>query len=392
MAVGDDSQSIYSFRGADFKNIMEFPSLFADTQIITLEQNYRSTQSILNLANTIIDRAREKYTKILFTEKDGGAPPALIPVLDESTQSSFVAQRVLELREEGIPLDDIAVLFRAGFHSFDLEIELRKRNIPYVKYGGFKFMETAHVKDIISHLRAITNPRDVVSLERILLLVEGVGPQAAQTISESVRTAPHVSAGLLAHTDAKRYSEGIGRLARVCAEIEAEDMTPGDAMELLIKYYTPLLKKKYDNYPKRLQDLEHLAIITYKYRDIESFMTDIALEPPSDSISDITPDDPDPERLILSTVHSAKGLEWHSTFIIWAAEGFFPTTYAAESPEDLEEELRLMYVAVTRAKENLYITYPIKINTYRGPALGKPSRFIDEIGENILETWVVEEE
>ena len=392
MAVGDDSQSIYSFRGADFRNIMEFPSLFTGTEIIKMEENYRSTQPILNLANTIIDRAKEKYTKILFTKKGAGVVPALIPLPDEATQSRFVTQKILELREEGVELDDVAVLFRAGFNSFDLEISLKNRNIPYIKYGGFKFMETAHVKDIVAHLRVITNPRDIVSLERILRLIDGIGPSAARNISSSVSDGDRLSRGLIPFLEDRRFGEGIGRLTRALSSIENTKMNPADAVELLIDYYTPIAKKRYDDHPKRLQDLEHFAIITRKYRDMDTFITEMALEPPQNRISDVTAEDPDPERLILSTVHSAKGLEWHSVFIIWALEGYFPSSYAADSENDMEEELRLMYVAVTRAKENLFITYPINIITRKGPAFGRPSRFIEDIPEDILETWTIEEE
>jgi len=392
MAVGDDSQSIYSFRGAHFKNIMDFPSLFPNTKIIMLEENYRSTQSILNLANVIIDRAREKYTKILWTKKGAGALPALVPVPDESAQSRFVAQRILELREEGVPLNEICVLFRAGFNSFDLEIELKKRNIPFVKHGGFKFMETAHVKDIVAHIRLIVNPRDIVGLKRVLLLVSNVGPRAEEAITSSVLAAPTIVEGLSPFTSDRRFGEGIGRLIRVLEPFQDEKVNPAEATERLIDYYTPIAKKRFDDYPKRIEDLEHLAIIARKYRTVDSFLTDMALEPPTDSISDIVREDPDREWLILSTIHSAKGLEWHSVFIIWAAEGYFPTTYAAESVDDIEEELRLMYVATTRAKENLVITYPIKIMTHRGIAFARPSRFIEDIGQDIMETWVVEEE
>ncbi len=392
MAVGDDSQSIYSFRGAHFKNIMDFPTLFPGAAVIKLEENYRSTQSILNLANVIIDRAREKYTKILWTKKGIGTLPALVPLPDEPSQSRFVAQRVLDLREEGVPLSDICVLFRAGFNSFDLEIELKKRNIPFVKHGGFKFMETAHVKDIVAHIKVLVNPRDAVGLKRMLMLVENVGPQTEEQIAASILSAAGITEGLAPFTGDRRFGEGIGRLSRAMRILEGREVNPAEAVERLLEYYTPIAKRKYDDHPKRLEDLEHLAIIARKYRSIESFLTDMALEPPSDSISDILREDPDPERLILSTIHSAKGLEWHSVFIIWAAEGYFPTTYAAESDDDIEEELRLMYVAATRAKENLTITYPIKIVTHRGPAFGRPSRFIEDIDEEILETWAVEEE
>jgi DNA helicase-2/ATP-dependent DNA helicase PcrA len=186
MAVGDDSQSIYAFRGANFRNIMDFPKDFPGTKIIKLEENYRSTQPILNLANEIIDRAREKYTKVLYTRKPGGELPVIVIAPSENHQSKFVVQKILELREEGIPLNQIAVLFRASYLSFDLEIELAKANIPFVKFGGFKFIETAHIKDIVAHLRVILNPNDVISWHRILLLLDGVGPRTAQKIIEDI--------------------------------------------------------------------------------------------------------------------------------------------------------------------------------------------------------------
>src|SRR3989442_219402 len=186
MVVGDDSQSIYGFRGATFRNIMDLPKLFPGTQIFKLEENYRSTQPILTLANEVINQAGEKYAKTLFTRKLQGPAPVLVTAADENTQSRFVAQRILELREEGVPLGDIAVLFRSSFHSFDLEIELSRRTIPFVKRGGFKFIETAHVKDILAHLRVVENPRDAVSWNRLLLLIEGVGPKKSQALTESI--------------------------------------------------------------------------------------------------------------------------------------------------------------------------------------------------------------
>jgi DNA helicase-2/ATP-dependent DNA helicase PcrA len=253
-------------------------------------------------------------------------------------------------------------------------------------------METAHIKDVVAHVRAATNPNDIVSITRMLLLVEGIGPKAAQQIGAGFGGDTPASRVLESFFDDRRIGPGAARLSRTLAFLEREGIHPVEAVEQVIEYISPILMKKYDDHPKRLQDLEHLAIISHKYATLEEFLTDMALEPPSDSISDITPEDPDPERLILSTVHSAKGLEWHSVFVIWAAEGYFPTTYSAESAAELEEELRLMYVAVTRAKENLAITYPVKIMTHRGPTFARPSRFINDIDTDILEPWVVDEE
>ncbi|MGQ9630218.1 MAG: ATP-dependent helicase [bacterium] len=388
MVVGDDSQSIYSFRGANFRNIMDFPKDFPRAEIIKLEENYRSTQPILDLTNEIIKRAKEKYLKTLYTRKQEGPRPALVVAPDERFQSMFVAQRVLELREEGVPLSDIAVLFRSSYHSFDLEIELNKRNIPYVKYGGFKFIETAHIKDVIAHLRVVFNPQDVVSWNRILLLIEGVGPKTSGEIISKIVSGEIDVHNLERVQSALRYSGDIRSLARVLRAIAGDNLRPADQVNFLLKYYLPILREKYDDHPKREKDLEHLQAISERYRSLESFLTDMALEPPNESVSGLSPTDTDDELLILSTIHSAKGLEWHTVFIIWALEGRFPITYSIKSEEAMDEELRLMYVAATRAKRNLYITYPINVfDRATGLVFSKPSRFIDGMAEEILEQW-----
>ena len=395
MVVGDDSQSIYSFRGASFRNIMDFPNSFPDTKIIKLEENYRSTQPILGLTNEIIMQAKEKYTKILFTRKIGGNLPALIVASDEYSQSKFVAQKIMELREEGIQLNEIAVLFRSSHLSFDLEIELNRRNIPYSKYGGFKFIETAHIKDILAHLRVIVNPKDFISWHRLLLLIEGVGPKTTNGIIMSIKDTGKNILSVLDQFSGARLKNGIRKLIEVLNEITEKNMTPAEKVNSLIKYYTPILTEKHDDYPKRLKDLDHLLMITERYNNIEDFLTDMVLEPPDErkSVSDVTPENKEDELLVLSTVHSAKGLEWHSVFIIWALEGVFPSSYSYRSEEEIEEERRLMYVASTRAKSNLFITYPVNIFDHsRGTVLSKPSRFIDNIPQNLLEPWTLVEE
>jgi DNA helicase-2/ATP-dependent DNA helicase PcrA len=390
MVVGDDSQSIYSFRGANFRNIMDFPSLFPDARVITLEENYRSTQPILDLTNVIINNAREKYTKHLFTRKSEGAPPAVLAAENENYQSRFICQKVLELREEGVPLDDMAVLCRAAFHSFDLEIELGRHNIPFVKYGGFKFIETAHVKDILAYLRVINNPRDGISWYRVLMLVEKVGPQTSRRIIKWLVSSGQGPEGLIDYPHKGAYAEGIATLRELFAELNQKGLTIPDQVGIICRYYEPVLSRKYDDYPKRLKDLEHLQNITDRYRDLNHFLSDVTLEPPNESVSDVSPEGPDDERLVLSTIHSAKGLEWNTVFIIWALEGKFPSSYAYSREEDMEEERRLMYVAATRAKENLIVTYPINIyDRISGETLSKPSRFLREIPPGLFEGWAL---
>ena len=245
MAVGDDSQSIYSFRGATFRNIMEFPDLFPGTRIITLEENYRSTQPILDLANAVIERAAEKHTKILRARRGPGRPPSLVQCADEQAQSRFVCQRILELREEGVSLDEIAVLFRSSFHSFDLELELQRADIPFVKRGGFKFIETAHVKDVLGHLRIVANLRDAVSWHRVLLLLDGIGPKTADDIFAHLANAPTIEAvseRLAAYPRRGAHAKDLGRLAALLAEIAPDEMSPGEKVARVVGFYTPMLR------------------------------------------------------------------------------------------------------------------------------------------------------
>lgn len=393
MAVGDDSQSIYSFRGADFRNIMDFPKSFPNTTVITLEENYRSTQPILDLTNEVLRHAAEKYEKNLYTRRATGEMPAIISASDEQLQSQFVVQRVLELREEGVELNDIAVLFRSSFLSFDLEIELNKANIPYVKMGGFKFIETAHVKDLIAYLRVLHNPRDVVSWNRILLLLQGVGPRTAQRVIEEI-AAERLQIGSGSDELARRVgNNAIGELFATLSELKAERLSVPEKVDRLIEYYRPIMKGKYDDYNKRLKDVEMFAEIAGRYRSLASFLSDMALEPPTESVIGMEEAGKEDEKLVLSTIHSAKGLEFNSVFIIWALDGRFPSIYAAGNLEAIEEERRLMYVATTRAKDRLAISYPTNIyDRESGMVLSKPSRFIDGIPEEIAERWVVSEE
>jgi len=392
MVVGDDSQSIYAFRGATFRNIMEFPALFPGATVYKLEENYRSTQPILNLANEIIQGAAEKYSKHLFTRKLEGPLPVLVQAGGENAQSRFIAQKILELREEGVPLDEIAVLFRSSFHSFDLEIELSRRDLPFVKRGGFKLIETAHVKDLLAHLRVLDNPLDAVSWNRVLLLVEGVGPRKAQDLIASfLKTDRPLD---MLRRVGGRSSRGLQDLAQMLEEAaRSSAMTPAEQVNEVYGYYLPILKEQYDDYPKRIRDLEHLYTIAEGYSKVEEFLADLALEPPDESVVDVEASGRDDERLVLSTIHSAKGLEWQCVFVIWVVDGRFPSAYSFVSQGELEEERRLFYVAITRAKRHLYLTYPINVyDKSTGLVLSKPSRFLDEVAAGLLDTWALVEE
>jgi DNA helicase-2/ATP-dependent DNA helicase PcrA len=397
MAVGDDAQSVYSFRGANFRNIMDFPGLFPETRIIKLEENYRSLQGILDLANEVISRASEKYTKVLFTERRGQFRPLLVRAADEHMQSRFVAQRILELREEGVGLGEMAVLFRSSFHSFDLELELQRRDVPFVKRGGFKFIETAHVKDVLAHLRVVANPTDAVSWMRVLMLVDGIGTRSAERLVEAIIQSEQPEQELLRNAAklgarAQKAVAGSGALAALITALRSGQERPADQLAQVVEYYLPIMRDAYrDDYPKRERDLEHFQDLSERYRSLESMLADMALEPPSDSIGDVLAVDPEEGYLTLSTIHSAKGLEWRVTFLIWVADGRFPGAMSVR-PEELEEERRLMYVAITRARDELYLSYPIyMMDRSLGYVMGRASRFIDDLDPNLLPTAMLQE-
>ena len=393
MAVGDDSQSIYAFRGANFKNIMKFPDIFPDTKIIRLEENYRSVQPILDLTNVIIEKAKEKYTKNLFTRKIGGSTPLLVETGSENEQSRYIIDKIMELHREGVSFNDVAVLFRAGFHSFDLEIELGREGISFVKYGGFKFMESAHIKDLLSYLRVLFNPQDRISWHRLLLLIDKVGPKTAESIYRMIAGEKAGYTGILTVNPKPAWAEGFNRLKDLFSFIDIRPMSVAEMGETVFNFYAAILKEKYDDHPKRTRDLEHLLTIMERYANLEQFLTDMALEPPSTSSgTNLSIDDRadasgrDDNKLVLSTVHSAKGLEWHTVFIIWTLDGRFPSIRALDKEEEMEEELRLMYVGATRAKENLIFTYPGQVyERGTGMVYSRPSRFLEDMPDDMLD-------
>ena len=391
MAVGDDAQSIYSFRGANFRNILDFPKLFENTKIIKLEQNYRSTQNILKLTNEIISKAKEKYTKNLFSNITSPQIPALICAKDTQMEADFICQRILELLDEDISLSDICVLTRNARMSYNLEIELSKRAIPFQKFGGPKFMETAHIKDIVAHLRVILNPDDVISLTRILLLLKGVGASTVNNIMPIIKGDLKPDIKLLP----SNKTQSLTPLFNTLGQLRDSSATkkPEEIVSAVINYYRPILKDKYDDFSKREKDLDHFEYLSTQYTNLEDFISDLALEPPDASVEGMYKKNSDDEALTISTIHSAKGLEWDSVFIIGAVDGRFPSAYSFNSEEEMDEELRLMYVATTRAKNNLYITYPIDMYDYSmNMVLSKPSRFLDGIPDDILERWDITEE
>jgi DNA helicase-2/ATP-dependent DNA helicase PcrA len=390
MAVGDDAQSIYGFRGACFRNIMDFPEEFPGTRIIKLTENYRSTPEVLGVANRVIAGARERYEKDLVANRDSGEVPSLICAPTENMQSRFVCQRILELHESGVPLEEIAVLFRSAFHTFDLEVELARHNLPFVKRGGLKFMETAHVKDVVAYIRVLYNPRDAISWGRLLKLHAGIGDVTARKLFDQIETAddPWAALGALPAP----WGERLQPLAHMLVPLARKERPPAEQITEVIDYYIPQLKSAFDDHPKRIKDLDQLIAISERYDRLEPFLTDLALEPPEASVAGVDPEERQ-SHLILSTIHSAKGLEWKAVFVIWAVDGRFPSAYAEGSDDELDEERRLMYVALTRAKDHLTVTYPINVyDRASGMVLSKPCRFIAGIDPDILEPWALSDD
>jgi DNA helicase-2/ATP-dependent DNA helicase PcrA len=367
--VGDDAQSIYSFRAATVENIMQFPSHYSGTTVVKLEQNYRSTEPILQLTNQVIAEARERFDKQLWSDRQGGSRPALVMCEDEDEQTEFLMENILGHRESGLQLREQAVLFRTSHHSVMLEAELTRRNIPFVKYGGLKFMETAHVKDVLAHLRWAENPRDIVAGTRVLLLLPGVGPKRAHRWMQELaatggRFAEWQPSGIPSSTKSLWAT-----LRTLMSQISGPDQVDlATQIALVRELYDPLLLERFDNAVARQRDLDQLELLVTRFDDRQSMLTDLALDPPASTGDFAGPPHLDEDYLILSTIHSAKGLEWKAVYVIHAADGNIPSDMSTKTEEEIEEERRLFYVALTRAQDWLYICCPRRYyHAPRGP-------------------------
>jgi DNA helicase-2/ATP-dependent DNA helicase PcrA len=427
MVVGDDAQSIYGWRGANFQNILKFPERYPEAKVYKIETNYRSTPEILNVANAAITANVNQFAKALAPARKSGLRPALVVCGDAAQQAAFIAQRVLELREEGAAMDKMAVLYRSHFHALELQLELTRRNIPFSITSGIRFFEQAHIKDVTAYLKLVGNPRDELSFKRIAQLLPGIGGKGAEKLwrafqaaagniehrtsniehrdESEVRSPKSRESGKKPETRSplatalqscaaivpKKAVTAWAQLVATAAQLEAENVRDDASamIELVIEAgYEDHLKEAYANYRSRLEDLEQLAVFAQQFDDLSDFLTQLALLTNVEAEDD-KPANRDTEQLRLSTIHQAKGLEFDVVFVIMLCDGLFPSARSLETPDGEEEERRLMYVAITRARNELYLSYPLIRATYgtQGDFMQKPSRFLNEIPRDLLEEW-----
>lgn len=368
--VGDDAQSIYSFRAAEIRNILDFPTHFPDpARIVTLDRNYRSTDTILKAANAVIGEAPERFTKNLWTDRGSGEKPQLVTVRDEADQANYVCEKILEEREAGIALKAQAVLFRASHHSGPLEIELTRRNIPFVKFGGLKFLDSAHVKDVLAVLRFAENPKDRVAAFRVMQLMPGIGPSAAAAVMEAMERALDPVLGLQFFRAPARAGADWPPFVDLFSGLRSHSAWPGD-LERVRLWYEPHLERIHEDATTRRADLLQLEQIASGYPSRERFLTDLTLDPPDATSDEAGPPLRDEDYLILSTIHSAKGQEWSKVFILNGVDGCIPSDLAVGERDEIEEERRLLYVAMTRAKDSLHLVTPQRFFVHGQAARG----------------------
>jgi DNA helicase-2/ATP-dependent DNA helicase PcrA len=427
--VGDDAQSIYGWRGANFQNIFKFPKRHPDTKVFKIETNYRSTPEILKVANAAIAANRDQFTKILTPARKSGLKPALVTCADAAQQAAFIAQRVAELPEEGVDLNRVAVLYRSHFHALELQLELTKRHIPFSITSGIRFFEQAHIKDATAYLKLVANPQDELAFKRIALLLPGIGAKGAGKIwkifsakmegaassapSNSPLTRPSTTLSPPggerdgARGDRQVLATALASCAKsvpakaasawkqfveTISQLEDESVRQSAAKMLRLVMdagYDDYLKENFANYRNRLEDLEQLAVFAYQFGSVEDFLTQLAL------LTNVEAEDGDPanrdaEQIRLSTIHQAKGLEFDVVFVIMLCDGLFPSGRSLETDEGEEEERRLFYVAITRAKNELYLSYPLERASFSksgGDSMQRPSRFLSEIPKNVLNEW-----
>lgn len=358
--VGDDAQSIYAFRAATVHNILDFPTHFAGATVLKLEQNYRSVQPILDSTNAVIALCSKRYNKDLFSTRPSAQKPRLVTLVDEEQQSDYVIRRILEHHEAGIPLRKQAVLFRAAHHSDALEVELSRRNIPFVKYGGLKFLEAAHVKDVLCLLRLAENTRDTISAFRVLQLLDGVGPAHAKKAIGHLQSSGFDLKSWLDFVPPAAASDQWGKLVSLLLKLAPNDLPLAEQVAEVRKFYVPILERLYDAAPMRARDLEQLEQVAANFTSRSVMLSDLTLDPPNSTQDLAGPPLREEDYLILSTIHSAKGCEWDCVYVIHAADGNIPSDMATGTEDEVEEERRLFYVALTRARDFLEVCFPLK--------------------------------
>ena len=400
LVVGDDAQSIYSFRGADISNILKFPKLFPDAKTFKLETNYRSTQPVLDVANEVIKHNREQFPKTLRHVKEGSVRPIIVPAVSDEQEAEFITQKILELRDEGVPLKEMAVLFRAAWHSQALEFELTRRDIPYDFRGGVRFFDRAHIKDALAFLKLIDNPKDEVAMIRTLRLQVGIGQQTAGDLFDLIQR--ELGQGDERHAlepvfeavvAPSRGTNGWNHWRSTVEALMSERERGPESMVRLVmdSDYQDYLRNQYTDADERLQDLEQLALFAGKYDSLQKFLSEVTLQEEFNVVGGGA-DKTDDEKIVLSTVHQAKGLEWTAVFVMHLSDENFPHPRALAENGGLQEERRLFYVAVTRAKEHLFLTYSLA-SGYRTTSmhLNAPSQFLKEIPTKLLESYQLEE-
>ncbi len=409
MVVGDDAQSIYAWRGANFANILEFPKRYPGAKVFKIETNYRSTPEILNVANAAIAANVNQFAKELAPARKSGIKPALVACTDAGQQAAFIAQRALELRDEGMSLNNIAVLYRSHFHALELQLELTRRQIPFSITSGIRFFEQAHIKDATAYLKFVSNPRDEISFKRLAQLLPGIAAKGADKLWSQLSSAfvpQPLATELTTETPVQlavamqKISKSVPKKAAVpwtqlvatISQLE-EPATRRSAAKMLRLVldagYDDYLKETYDNYERRIEELQQLAEFAFQFGSVEEFLTQLALLTNVEAEDDQAPAD-DTEKIKLSTIHQAKGLEFDVVFVIMLCDGLFPSARSAESADGEEEERRLFYVSITRAKNELYLSYPLIRGGFGNSGndiFQSPSRFLSEIPKGLINEW-----
>jgi ATP-dependent DNA helicase UvrD/PcrA len=401
MVVGDDAQSIYSWRGANFQNILEFPKRYPDAQVFKIEMNYRSVPEILEVANAAIAANVQQFRKHLSATRESKAlKPALVALNDSAEQAQFVAQRILELRDENVDLNDIAVLYRAHYHAVELQLELSRRGIPYQITSGIRFFEQAHIKDVTAFVRVVANPRDEVAFKRMVKLLPGIGNRTAENLWRSWENWLVKGGGILSWRERlssmpapAKSKKAWEQLAHTLDEIApaGQPNMPSEMITSVVEaIYDDYAKANFTNYELRREDLNQLAIFARQFKDVHEFLSQLALI--SNVDAEAAPAQiSDKEAVNLSSVHQAKGLEFHTVFVIWLTDGMFPSNRSLDTRDALEEERRLFYVAITRARDELYLAYPqMRLSGGYGDVFQRPSRFLQEIPNELVEDWQVQ--